>query len=161
MFAIPDEPKKISIDALNDIIEVGATFKLQVVKPLTEMGLPSQENMQDLYASIYGQNRVNDEPQINKDYELHAVATYDPTADQLKGSGLVESCRLRLMTVVYEFMQVGYADDCEVFHDFITKLKRNSLVEFNGRRYSIKEIAITGVYQGFGIVCNMGCDLYG
>lgn len=161
MFSIPNNPKEESVDALADIEEVGAPFELKVVKPLTDMGLPSKENIPDLYASIYGQNRINDKPQINNIYELHAVPTYDPTTDQLKGSGLVETCRLHLMTITYEYMKCGYAEDCETFHDFITKLKRNSLVEFNGRTYFVKEIAITAVYEGFGIVCNLGCDLYG
>lgn len=161
MLTIPDECLDISVDAIGDITEVGAEFKLLVVKTLGEIADNKGDNLKDMYSSIYGQNKRLDEPEVKETFTLHAVGFYDPTTDQLKGTGLVEKSNLRLMTIVYEYMKVGYCDDCNDFHDFITKLKRNCLVEFNGKRFFAHEVAITGVLNGFGIVCNLGCDVYG
>lgn len=66
-----------------------------------------------------------------------------------------------MLTITYEYMEVGYFEEKDSFHDFISKIKRNTILEFNGKQYLVKEVAISGVYEGFGIVCNLGCDLYG
>lgn len=155
---IPSEPLEISLDALGDIIEVGAPFTLKVVKTNSER---NSEDLKNIYSSMYGQNPNDDKPDIDAIYLLHGVATYDPTTDQLKGSGLVEKCGLSMMSITYEYMKVGYFSESDSFHNFISKIKRNTILNFNGRDYFVKEVAISGVYMGFGIVCNLGCDLYG
>lgn len=155
---IPNEPLEVSKDALGDVKEVGAPFVLKIVKTNPKR---NSEDLKNIYSSMYGQNPSDDNPDIEKTYSLHGVATYDPTTDQLKGSGLVEKCGLSMLTITYEYMEVGYFEEKDSFHDFISKIKRNTILEFNGKRYFVKEVAISGVYEGFGIVCNLGCDLYG
>lgn len=155
---IPTEPLEISIDALEDISEVGATF---VVKTVKTNPTKQSDNLKDMYSSMYGQNKKQDEPEIEAMHTLHGIATYDPTTDQLKGSGLVEKCGLSMMTITYEYLKVGYIAENDSFQDFISKIKRNTILEFNNKRYFVKEVSIVGVYEGFGIVCNLGCDIYG
>ena len=155
---ITTEVIDISLDALQDVIEVGSKFTINIVNKNPKN---DSDNIRNLYSSMYGQNKINDKPVIEKSYTIHGVPTYEPTTDQLKGSGLVEKCGLRMMTIVYEYIQQGFISKEDSFHDFISNIKRNTILSFNGKDYFIKEVSIVGMYQDFGIVCNLGCDIYG
>lgn len=162
---IPNEALEVSLDALEDVVEVGAKFLLKTIKknqnPRPVYNPDSLDKLDNIYSAMYGQNKRQDNPDVESVYELHGVATYDPTTNQLKGSGLVENCRMSMLTIVYEYVKVGYVTENDSYHDFMSKLRKNTIVEFNGMKYFVKEVAIVAVYEGFGIVCNLGCDVYG
>ena len=155
---ITTEVLDISLDALQDVREAGSKFTINIVNKNPKS---ASDDMSNLYSSMYGQNPKTDKPIIEKSYTIHGIPTYEPTTDQLKGSGLVEKCGLRMMTITYEFVESGFVSKEDSFHDFISNIKRNTILNFNGKDYFIKEVSVGGMYQGFGVVCNLGCDLYG
>lgn len=151
---INDECLEISNDIIETITEVGTTIVLKTVVNTTEV-----TNEKDLYSKYYGQVK-NNTPLIGKTYSLNAVLTYNPTEDNIKSAGLEEKCSILVMVATYEFIKVGLFTLEDDVHDIITELKRNKVIEVNGKTFVIKNVGMTGTLNGFPTVCNLGCEVY-
>lgn len=152
---ISDDVYEASIDALGDITEVGSVVKLLVPKKIQSVGNTDK----DIYSEMYGQTQ-NADPEIEKEYELHSYVTYNPSKDELLGAGLDEKCEIMVMFATYELFQNGFADIEGDFHTILTNLKRNLLIEHNGKKFLVKEVGMTATLNAFSIICNLGCDVY-
>jgi hypothetical protein len=156
---ISDEALEISVDAIEDILEVGTVVTLKKVeKPNTEDESTITDN-RSLYSEYYKQTK-DETPVIEKTYDINAILTYSPSDDKLKSAGLDEECGVIVMLATYQLLNVGFANEEDTFHSLITDLKRGILVDINGETFIVKSVGMTGTLNGFSIICNLGCDLY-
>lgn len=157
---ISEECLEISNDAIGDIGEVGVRIAFRVAKNPVDTGGDAATSMKDKYAEFYQQTRNSDPEFEETEYHVNVVPVYSPATDKLESSGLNESCHIMFTLATYEFVKNGFATIDDELHTLIERLKRGLLVSFDGKLFVSKEVGMTATYEGFSIICNLGCDLY-
>lgn len=161
MITIDKETLEMCKDIISDIKEVGVIgiLKKVAVTPTTSVTNPINPNMKDLYSEFYNQTK-NESPIINTTYDVNALVSYSPIIDELNGAGLNEKCHIMIIVCTYEFIDNKFITTDNDINYLIENLKRNNLINVNGKDYLIKEVGATAIYKGFPLMCNLGCDEY-
>lgn len=148
---------QISDKFIKKLQQYGAKFTLFSVS--LDKKIPS--TTRDEYSEFFGQSKNHEPTLSDKFYTLHGLITFSPDNEKRIGAGLKLDCDIIIENIMSKSLHdVGIAVASDSVKDIMDKLLLNRLIDLNGQRYTIEEVAPANSFGQTPLTFNISCKEY-